>query len=171
MMKRLKIILCLCVLFNIGQRMCAQTPVKGEKLSKSARKVQTVKETLETDADKSETTENSLAKDGKSDYILTNQAPNRSTSSVASWDFTTGSGQYYGGATGAQELETDVWGMIAGDADGDGQVQNTDKNVEWRSQVGQSGYKEADFNLNGQVQNDDKNLVWRYNVGRGSQVP
>ena len=62
------------------------------------------------------------------------------------------------------------FGLYAGDADADGQVQTDDKNVQWRQQIGLSGYQSADFNLNSQVQNDDKNFYWRPNVGKGSAI-
>jgi len=79
--------------------------------------------------------------------------------------------QFFGGSSGAVELSSDIWGMITGDANGNGQVQNDDKNIEWQSEVGLAGYKGSDFNLNGQVQNDDKNIYWNGNVGKGTQVP
>ncbi len=87
---------------------------------------------------------------------------------TSDYDFTTGTGQYEGGD--AALLETGVYGMYAGDADNNGQIQNNDKNDFWKIQVGQSGYKCADFNLNGEVQNDDKNDIWKSNVGKGTQV-
>ncbi|MFB3041480.1 MAG: hypothetical protein ACE1ZS_06720, partial [Candidatus Poribacteria bacterium] len=87
------------------------------------------------------------------------------------YDFTAGTDKFFGTASAATELESGVFGMYAGDANGNGQVQNDDKNVEWKSQVGEAGYKDADFNMNGQVQNDDKNEYWLVNVGRGTQVP
>jgi hypothetical protein len=92
-----------------------------------------------------------------------------SSGSSTLYDFSTGSGQYYGSA--AKELEIGVLGMYTGAANGNNQVQNDDKNVDWATQVGAAGYRGADFNLNGQVQNDDKNLLWNANVGAGSQVP
>lgn len=86
------------------------------------------------------------------------------------YDFTTSQSKAYG-INSMKELENGVFGMYAGDADANGQVQNDDKNVDWKSQVGTAGYKTADFNLNGQVQNDDKNTFWRSNVGLGTRVP
>jgi hypothetical protein len=61
--------------------------------------------------------------------------------------------------------------LFAGDADGNGQVQNTDNILQWQPQVGSSGYKSSDFNLDGQVQNTDLIMLWRRNTGRGSAVP
>ncbi len=87
-------------------------------------------------------------------------------------DFSTGQSQ----AAGPRPMKdlsgngSGPYALYAGDADGDGQIQNDDKNVEWRNQVGQNGYRSADFNLNGEVQNDDKNVYWRANVGRGSSA-
>ena len=173
MMIRLKIILCLCFLFNIGQHMYAQTPVKGEKLPDSSGKIQTAKAILQTGTDKSEITENSLAKGGKSDYILTNQAPNRSVSSVAGWDFTSGPDMYYGGENAAQDLGDGNWGMIAGDADGDGYINTTDY-VNWYNSaiLSESGYKDTDFNLDGYVNTTDY-IRWYNNAIQSyeSQVP
>ena len=44
------------------------------------------------------------------------------TDRFVSYDFTTNVDQYYGGTNGAIQLESNVWGMIAGDADGDGEI-------------------------------------------------
>ena len=64
-----------------------------------------------------------------------------------------------------------VFGMVSGDANGNGQIQNNDSETFWAVQNGQSGYREADFNLNGQVQNNDRETYWRSNNGRGTHVP
>ncbi|MFK7968842.1 MAG: HYR domain-containing protein [Bacteroidia bacterium] len=61
--------------------------------------------------------------------------------------------------------------LYAGDADGNGQVQNTDDALEWKPKVGLGGYFPADYNLDGQVQNTDRVHIWTRNVGRGSAVP
>lgn len=91
-------------------------------------------------------------------------------SSTTDYNFKTGTSQAFG--SGALiEVEAGVFAMIPGDADGNGQIQNSDKNNVWRLQVGQSGYRSADFDMNGEVQNSDKNLIWRLHVGKGSQVP
>jgi hypothetical protein len=61
--------------------------------------------------------------------------------------------------------------LVAGDANGDGQIQNTDDVLEWIPSVGTSGYQGADYNLDGQVQNTDRVFMWMRNVGRGTAVP
>ncbi|MFO7889005.1 MAG: hypothetical protein R6V04_01560 [bacterium] len=87
---------------------------------------------------------------------------------VSEYDFSTGTGQYEG--NNAALLETGVYGMYAGDADNNGEVQNSDKNDYWKVQVGLGGYRNSDFNLNGEVQNNDKNDIWKSNVGKGTQI-
>jgi uncharacterized protein (TIGR02145 family) len=87
------------------------------------------------------------------------------------YDFTTGVGQAYGGANAHKEIAPGIWGMVSGDGDGNGQVNNADKNDVWNPQAGYAGYKAADFNLNGQVDNVDKNDHWKVNSGRSSQFP
>ncbi|MBN2415731.1 C10 family peptidase [bacterium] len=91
-----------------------------------------------------------------------------SASGSTVYDFSEGLSRYRGGD--AALLESGVYGLYSGDASGNQQVQNDDKNDFWKAQVGVSGYRAADFNLNGQVQNDDKNDFWKANVGKGSQV-
>jgi hypothetical protein len=87
------------------------------------------------------------------------------------YDFTTDSDKFYGEDTGAKDLGAGVWGMIAGDGNGNGQVQNDDSEEIWKPDNGTSGYKRSDYNMNGQVQNDDNENFWKPNNGRGSQVP
>ena len=101
-------------------------------------------------------------------------APNKiENTTVATYDFTTGSGQYYGGASGAVEVEAGVWGMIAGDANSDGVVDAVDKNSFWRVENGTTyDYsKYSDFNLDGNLDAVDKNNYWRPNNGKSTQVP
>jgi|GEM_PF-1834206 len=88
-----------------------------------------------------------------------------------SYDFTVGASQAFGGSLAQKELSWSVWGIIAGDGNADGQVDNSDKNDVWKPQSGSSGYKSGDFTMNGQVDNIDKNDYWQNNSGRSSQVP
>ena len=89
------------------------------------------------------------------------------------YDFTTGNDKYYGGSSGAIQLETGVWGMIAGDANSDGSIDAVDKNNIWRVENGTtwSYTKYSDFNLDGNLDAVDKNNFWRPNNGLSSQVP
>ena len=93
-------------------------------------------------------------------------------SAATAFDFTTGLDKFYGNDAALLDTSpTNIYGLYAGDATANGQVQNDDKNEDWKTQTGTSGYKSADFNLNAQVQNDDKNEFWKNNVGKGTQVP
>ena len=100
--------------------------------------------------------------------VMSNEVHSLAAGSSILYDFTTGTDKYEG--ADAALLETGVYGMYAGDANNNQQVQNDDKNDIWKVQVGLAGYRSADFNLNGQVQNDDKNDIWKKNVGKGTQV-
>ncbi len=84
-------------------------------------------------------------------------------------DFTSISTGTWG--TNAQRNINGVMAMWTGDADYNGQVQNTDIEYVWKPTVGLSGYLPADFNMNGQVQNTDLELFWKLNVGLGTQLP
>ena len=87
------------------------------------------------------------------------------------YDFTASSAQFYGNTLGSNELAPGVWGMIAGDGDASGQVNNQDKVDVWAIQAGLSGYNAGDFSMDGQVNNADKVDLWVPNGGRSTQVP
>ncbi|RLD52037.1 MAG: hypothetical protein DRJ05_17805 [Bacteroidetes bacterium] len=89
---------------------------------------------------------------------------------VYPYNFTTGEAQAYGGANGHKEIATNIWGMVAGDANADGDINVADKSI-WENQAGTQGYKSTDFDLDGQVGNQDKNEMWVPNDGAGGQVP
>lgn len=98
-----------------------------------------------------------------------------STAAVVTYDFTTGADKYHGGAAAAKDLGGGVWGMIAGDANGDGSIDAVDLNTKWRPANGQSyDYSltgHSDFNLDASIDAVDRNLYWRLNNGKISQVP
>ncbi|MBN1675371.1 MAG: hypothetical protein JXR37_30300, partial [Kiritimatiellae bacterium] len=73
------------------------------------------------------------------------------TNQYASYDFTTNSTCYSGGTNACVELEPGVWGMIAGDADGDGKITWVDRAIA-SNQVGRSGYWCGDIDLSGTVE-------------------
>ncbi|MCD4697324.1 MAG: fibrobacter succinogenes major paralogous domain-containing protein, partial [Bacteroidales bacterium] len=86
------------------------------------------------------------------------------------FDFSIASGQAYG--TGSQkDIGGGVFGMFAGDANGDGIINDTDKNPVWYSQAGIAGYLPADLNMDGQCDNRDKDDLWVPNQGIETQVP
>ena len=95
------------------------------------------------------------------------------TGGIYSYDFSSGSGQAYGGSSAHVQLSSlpVIWGMMAGDADGSGDVAIPDKNNVWNIQAGTKGYLESDFNLNINVNNQDKNEHWVPNLGSSSFIP
>ena len=91
------------------------------------------------------------------------------TNRFVSYDFTLDADQYYGNTNGAIQLESHVWGLIAGDADGDGEILGVDALL-YNAQTNSTGYKRADFNLDGVVSKNDREVFWNSNVGRCTMV-
>jgi len=89
---------------------------------------------------------------------------------VFSYDFTSGPDQVYGGASAHKEIAPGVWGMIAGDGDQDGVIDNKDKNDVWLAEYGSTGYNYGDYNRDGQVNNADKADFWKPNAGTGNRI-
>ncbi|MCB0806124.1 MAG: hypothetical protein KDC05_10030 [Bacteroidales bacterium] len=90
------------------------------------------------------------------------------------YDFSTGAAKNYGGTNAVVQLNlfgTQVWGMVAGDANADGVINTNDGVQLWYPQAGYSGYLQSDVNLDGQANNPDKNDYWFENLGKESQVP
>ncbi|OQX77889.1 MAG: hypothetical protein B6D61_06500, partial [Bacteroidetes bacterium 4484_249] len=90
---------------------------------------------------------------------------------IYEYNFSTGENQALGGANGHKNLGSDIWGMFSGNSNGDYNVNDSDKDVNWMDEVGLSGYLSSDVNLNGQSNNQDKNDFWLPNIGKGSYVP
>jgi hypothetical protein len=87
------------------------------------------------------------------------------------YDFSSGENQVLGGNLGHKEISTGMWGMIAGDANSDGAVNNTDYQNFWKVNAGLKGYIKSDFSLDSQTDNKDKDDLWIENRGNNSQVP
>ncbi|MEM1057562.1 MAG: hypothetical protein AAGI52_18750, partial [Bacteroidota bacterium] len=87
----------------------------------------------------------------------------------AAFDFSLSPSLVFGG--GVKELVPTVYGLYAGDGDGDGSVLAPDRQSVWLPLVGQVGYLVGDFNLDGSVLADDRQVLWLPNVGVQSTVP
>ncbi len=90
------------------------------------------------------------------------------------YDFRTGSDQaYYTSNLATKELESGVWGLIAGDGNGDGSINTTDRTQVWLPRNGTTyDYSSgADFNLDGAIDAIDYNRCLLPNLGTSSQVP
>ena len=92
---------------------------------------------------------------------------------AADYDFTTGQNQAYG-TNPMKDLGGSKYGMIAGDANGDGTINATDLNNYWIPQNGTTyNYltTTSDFNLDGTINATDLNSFWIPNNGKSTQVP
>lgn len=90
-----------------------------------------------------------------------------SSTSTYSYDFSLSIDKAYGGEIGYKEIGPGHYGMVAGDSNGDNNVNTQDFNF-WRQNAGlENVYNEADFSLSGDVSASDFN-VWRRNAGTSS---
>jgi hypothetical protein len=99
--------------------------------------------------------------------------PLSETDGIYSYDFTTSASQVHGGTAGYKELQTGLWGMVGGDANADGIINQADKSGSWMIQAGLQAYSANDFSLDSQIDNKDKNNIWLPNINAGyqSQLP
>jgi len=92
-----------------------------------------------------------------------------SSADFYTYDFSTAASQVYG--DGQKILDGGSYGMVSGDANSDGTIDELDTDQIWSSQAGASGYFNGDTDLDGQVNNPDKNDRWLQNLGDESQIP
>ncbi|MCE7996122.1 MAG: hypothetical protein HEP71_29350 [Roseivirga sp.] len=93
-------------------------------------------------------------------------ASSQSATGTITIDFTSAAAAAYQGASAVSALSGGKFGMIAGDADGDGDVDQTDLTT-WRSQNGNAfGYNttNSDFNLDGVINAIDRNEFQQKNT-------
>jgi hypothetical protein len=96
-------------------------------------------------------------------------APLQLNGNEYSYDFTTALSQAY--LNGQKSLGGSVFGMIGGDSDVNGMIDEDDKDLNWTDEAGFAGYYSADLNLDSQVNNQDKDDLWVPNIGMESKVP
>ncbi|MCD4697881.1 MAG: hypothetical protein K8S16_16775 [Bacteroidales bacterium] len=89
---------------------------------------------------------------------------------IYTYNFSTSLAQAHGGGLGYKLIDTGVFGMAGGDANGDGVIDAADKAL-WSSNAGTNGYLSSDFNMDSEVNNPDKNDTWVENGSLSSQVP
>lgn len=98
--------------------------------------------------------------------VMTVTAQTLSSSSAVVYDFTTS--QAYG-TDPMKVLAGGKFGMIAGDADGSGVVDASDRSASWNLR-NQSGYRTEDVDLSGVVDASDRSITWN-GRNRSSLVP
>lgn len=101
---------------------------------------------------------------------IISSTPLMQTSGVYDYDFTDNSSKTLGGIHSVDELQPNVWGMIAGNGFYDSQINNLDKDSTWIHQIGNMGYYNSDYNLDSQVDLIDKMYFWEPNSGKGIRV-
>ncbi len=87
---------------------------------------------------------------------------------VMTLDLTGDSVLVEGGNNGIKDMGDGNFALYAGDYNGNGQIQNTDKNAV-EPLRGISGYNNADVDMNGEVQNTDIQSTLNPNIGKGQQ--
>ncbi len=90
---------------------------------------------------------------------------------VYSYDFTSGMDNVFGGDKAHKQVYPGIWGMMAADANADGQIDNRDKNDIWWPQLYNTGYYSGDFNMDSEVNQMDMENFWKSNSGKSSFVP
>jgi hypothetical protein len=87
------------------------------------------------------------------------------------YDFSSAESKVLGGSLGHKELSSGIWGLAAGDSNGDGNIDEMDKQNEWAQHTGTWGYLLSDFSFDSQIDNFDKNDFWNLNFGFIGRVP
>ncbi|MCB0805681.1 MAG: hypothetical protein KDC05_07760 [Bacteroidales bacterium] len=85
------------------------------------------------------------------------------------YDFTDALSKAY--LSGQKDLGGGMFGMIAGDSNGDGTVNSDDLDFNWSNNAGNAGYHISDLNLDMQVNNPDKDDCWVPNNNATTTVP
>lgn len=102
--------------------------------------------------------------------VLSATSPSES-GGIYTYNFSTSIAQAHGGGLGYKLIDTGVYGMAGGDADGDGDVDGADF-ILWQNTAGiGSDYGMSDFDLDTQTDNKDKNDVLVENTDLSTQIP
>ena len=99
--------------------------------------------------------------------VMSASAHGLAKSSATEFDFTEGTSRYHGGD--AQLLESGVYGLYAGDTNGSGTIDASDRSATWNGR-NQSGYTNADCDLSGTVDASDRSITWN-NRNKTTSVP
>jgi hypothetical protein len=99
--------------------------------------------------------------------IMTKTAIHLGTTNPTELDFTDGSLPTHG--TNAQKMIGGRWTLVAGDADGNGIIDEMDRSEAWKHRIDQTYYL-TDCSLNGATEAVDRGIIWN-NRNRKSQIP
>lgn len=90
---------------------------------------------------------------------------------VYSYDFTLDSLKAYYGMQAMKKISENNWGVLSGDGNSDGNIDNRDKNENWLLQNNNTGYHSSDYNLDGEVNELDITMYWAKNAGKEHWIP
>lgn len=90
---------------------------------------------------------------------------------IYEYDFSDGPDKAYGGVNAQNQLDANTWGVISGDANGNGTVDMDDIDPLWINSAGTHEYNKCDFNGDGEVNNIDKDDFWIWNQNKSTYVP
>lgn len=93
------------------------------------------------------------------------------TNGQYSFNFTVDSIMAIQGNINMKQLAPEKWGVVSGDGNADGKINNADKNEVWYEQNNSNGYYSGDFNLDGIVTEKDLKEKWKPNTGKVSWKP
>jgi len=91
--------------------------------------------------------------------------------SIYAYDFSLSDNSVYGGVSGYTQISENMWGMTAGDVDGNGIINLNDLNIKWKNEAGNKGYLKGDVNFDFEVNNRDKNDYILPHLSQFSPVP
>jgi len=89
---------------------------------------------------------------------------------IYNYNFSSNENRVYGDILGHKEIANGIWGMVSGDGNCDGHINELDKTGVWAIQAGEAIYLFGDFNLDGNVDNKDKDDMLVPNIGYDGQV-
>lgn len=102
---------------------------------------------------------------------IISSTPVTETTGIYHYDFTDSAGKALGDSLSLTDLGGGNFGMIAGDTDASGIIDESDKSTIWVTEAGNAGYLSSDADLDGQADHPDKNDLWLKNLSSQSQVP
>jgi len=97
--------------------------------------------------------------------------PVENSNNIYAYDFTSNPSGIFEGDQSSANLGSGNWGMLASDANGNGQIDNVDKVDYWAAQYSNTGYLQGDFNLDSQIDMQDKSQTWNLNSGKKCHIP
>ena len=92
------------------------------------------------------------------------------SSATSFYDFTTSMSSAFG-TNSLVYFGAGIYGLYAGDCNGDGIIDDADMTSIWKKENGTIGYESGDIDLNGGVNIVDKNQYWQINKGKASNIP